>query len=119
MQSQPASEALRQLLPAVRLNLARALVKAGQPSRAAALYEQLAAAGQLPERGDLPEQAADWLSFGQALAGSGQPVQAKSAFQHAMSPAAPTKVFKSPLCPSLSQVELLNKDSLFCMSKLM
>ncbi len=92
MQSHPASDDLRDLLPAVRLNLARAHVRAGQLDRAAGQYGQLVAGGQMPERGDLPERAADWVSFGQALAGSGQSGQAEPAFQRAMSPAAPIKV---------------------------
>ena len=91
-QSHPASDDLQETLPAVRLNLARALVRAGQHGRAAGLYGQLAAGGTLPDRGDLPERAADWLSFGHALAGSGQLPNAEAAFQRSMSPAAPLQV---------------------------
>lgn len=92
MRSHPASEDLQQCLSAVRLNLARALVRAGQHGRAAGLYGQLVAGGTLPDGMDLPERAADWLGFGHALAGSGQLPNAESAFQRAMSPAAPMQV---------------------------
>ncbi|BDA47118.1 probable tetratricopeptide repeat protein 37 [Coccomyxa sp. Obi] len=92
MQSHPYSQDLQQPLPAVRLNLARALVRAGQHERAVGLYGQLMAGGTLPDAGDLPERAADWLGFGHALVGSGQLLSAESAFQRAMSPAAPMQV---------------------------
>lgn len=90
--SEPVSEGVHDLAAAVRLNLARALVKAGQPGRAAGLYGQLTAEGTLAEHGDVPEQALAWLSFGQALAGSGQPAQAESAFQRVMLSAASNEV---------------------------